>query len=259
MALKSKKKEKSSKKGSRFVTGLDLNDLKKQLASSGGGGNADPEMIYLRGGDIIKVTFVAPIKKWVTFKQHYVGKNAGYRICEGEGCQWCDDGIFASQRTLIGIYVHEHYQAARGQFSAKTTKKVGYRYMVISKDTCESLLTRAKRRNGKLNDYIYIIERDGDDTNTKYDIERDDSKTSEKILKGWPKMDIMGKMEELAERESKRAVKDDDDYDEDEDEDDFDFEDDYDEDEDELPRKKKSSKSSSKSSGTKKKSSKKRR
>lgn len=250
MALKKKSKKTSSKPSNDgLVTGLGIDDLKKQLASGGGGGNVDPEMIFLYDGDIIKVVFVAPIKKWVTYKQHYVGKSGkggGYRICQGEGCQYCDDGLYASQRTMIGVYVMEHYQAKRKDFPAKVTKKVGYRYIVTSKDTTDTLLARAARRNGRLDDSLYIIERRGDDTNTKYDVERTGDKPNSKILSGWSEMDILEKVRGLRRKEQDMAAPEDDDDDED-----FDYESDFDEDEDDLPRKKKSKSSTKKSSSKK--------
>lgn len=228
-----------------FQTGLGLEDLKKTLEAGAGGG--DPEMLYLRDGDQVKVTFVSQVKEWVTFNQHYVGKQVGYRICGGDGCAFCDDGIFASKRTLIGVYVHELYQSARKDFKAKVTKNMGYRYFTCNKDTIESLAIKASRRAGKLDDFVYIIERRGDDTTTKYDIERDTDKTSPKILRGWKNMDIVGKLEQMFKKENSSSTKLKSSSKED---DDFDFDDDYDD--DDLPKKKKSKKTSGlkKSSGS---------
>ncbi len=186
MAKKTRKRSKGKSSSTNWLkTGLDADQLQKELKKSGG--SADPEILFLRDGSIAEISVVSRPKNWVTFMQHYIGQKAGYKICGGEGCVYCDDGLGSSQRTMIGVFVNELFEAGNDQYKARKTKNGGYKYFILNKETTEDFLRRAKRRRGRLDDYPYTIERIGGGTDTKYDIERGDKRIKSSILKGWDK------------------------------------------------------------------------
>lgn len=175
-----------------FKTGLGLEDLADEL-KKGSGGGFDPEQIALYDGDQMSVTPIGGVDSWSTFDSHYVqgGKGqGGYFICSGDGCVYCDAGNRASKRTMMLVYVHSHYRAARrsnGQdYKASRAKNVGYRYFIANKETTETLVRIYKRRHNQF-DRIFILERTGAGTDTKYDVDRTDDPTSTKIIKGAPR------------------------------------------------------------------------
>ncbi len=177
------KKNRSNGGDDFFKTGMDTDDLRAELKKSGGGG--DPELLILRDGDQAEISIVTSPREWGTYRQHYLGQEAGYRLCSGEGCIYCDDGLGASQRTMMGVYVHSLYQAERGDYKARKTRNMGYKFLPLNKETTEGLLRRAARRGNTLSDRRYVIERHGGGTDTKYDIDRTEEKTKRKIVSGW--------------------------------------------------------------------------
>ena len=209
MAKKTRKSSKSKSSSNDWLkTGLDADQLTKELKKSGG--SADPEILFLRDGSIAKISIVSRPKNWVTFMQHYIGQKAGYKICGGEGCVYCDDGLGSSQRTMIGVYVDELFESGNDQYKARKTKNAGYKFMVLNKETTEDFLRRAKRRRGRLDDYPYAIERIGGGTDTKYDIERGDKRIKSSVIKGWDK-NIEKKLISMKRREDDTDDDDDDD------------------------------------------------
>lgn len=203
MVKKSKKTRGSKKgKGDFFRTGMDADDLRKELKKSGG--SSDPDLLFLYDGDQVQLTVVNDPKEWGTYRQHYLGRQVGYRLCSGEGCQYCDDGDRASQRTMIGVYVHSLYQAGRGDYKARRIKDMGYKFFPMNKETTEGLLRRAARRGGKLNDRILIVERQGEGTDTKYDVERTEESPKKRIVRGWD-MDVSKKLRSMMRKESEEG------------------------------------------------------
>jgi len=263
MAVKDKKKSKKAAP-SRFRSGMSAKDLEASLKSRASGGGGDPELVTMGDGDQVELAFVGDTTNWGEFDQHYVrapkDQGGGYRICPGSGCPLCDDGDRPQLKYLVPAFIIKRHRPAKGKYEAKTEKNVGYRYVMFNKTTAEKLLKRIRRR-GTLQDAIYLIIREGDGLDTDYEIEKTDEKPSKKMLNGWEKMDAIGKLEEMFEKEqkasgplkkgkkSKAKVEDDDDDDYDYDDDDLD--DDDDEDEDDEPRKK-SKKSKSKVTSKKK-------
>lgn len=250
MALKTKKTKKSSSGvGAFFTTGLNSKQMREAMKSGGGGG--DPELILLSDGDQVDVTFVTESDGMVTFFQHYLGKGGGYKICPGDdGCEYCDDGITRSKRTIAPVYVHMQYRAERDQYKATRQKNVGYRYLIMNQKLTDRLMARAERRGGKVTSQIWSITRDGGGTDTEYDLEGTGNPTKKETIRG-NKLDAVKKITAMFKADSKGGVKkgkkrrdeDDDDYDLNEE---FSDVDDDDEDEDERPRKKSKLKSKSK-------------
>jgi hypothetical protein len=260
MALKTKKRSKRSGSNGKsefsgaFQTGMSASDLKKELDSKSN--RFDPERLMLYDQDSALVAFVTKPEEWTAFGQHFIqgkGSAAGYRVCTGDGCVLCDEGISRSDRVMIGVHVVELYQAARGDYKAKRTKNMGNKYFVCNKELNAELLMRAQRRGGRLNDVFYTIMRSGDGTDTKYILERESKKVPSSLVRGW-KGSTLEKLQTMAREEAatvgtrrrRRSQDDDDDY---EDEDfDYDEEDD-DEEEFATSRRRRSSNGRSRSSG----------
>lgn len=189
MARATKRKSKKGKaKASPFATGLSDKELMSNMAS---GGNRDPELVMLGDGDEMEVAIVSPKSDWTTFGQHYVDNE--YKICGGDGCEHCDDGSRPSRRALIGVYVHKRFRPERKDYKAVRTKDEGHRYFVLNTRVVETLLKISNRRGGKLDDRMYLFQRDGDGFDTKYHVERLDGRPTRKML-NWSKMDTHDKV-----------------------------------------------------------------
>ena len=204
LKLKNKSKRRKLGKGA-FKTGQSASKLQKSLRE-GGGGTADPEMIMIFDGDQIMVTFAGGVKDWTEFYQHYLQDKRKNVICSGDGCPYCDVGINRSKRNIIPVYVHTQYKAGNKGYKAQRLNNVGYRFMILNKETSEALLKKHKLRGRKF-DRKYIIERTGSGLDTKFDIERDDERPKKSVVKGWDLVTTIEKLEAMFESESSDFVK----------------------------------------------------
>ena len=174
---------------SPFATGLSDKELMNNMQGSGGA--RDPEMVMLGNGDEMHLAIVSPKAQWTTFSQHYIDNE--YKICSGDGCDYCDEGGRPSRRAMIGVYVSRRYKPASKEYKAVRMKDEGHKYMILNSQVVETLMKISKRRGGVLDDRMYVFQRDGTGFDTKYHVERLDDKPT-RVMKNWPKMDTHGKV-----------------------------------------------------------------
>lgn len=227
-------------------TGQSVKQTQERLKNSRSGGG-DNRLLLLKDGDEARIRFLGNTEEWVNYGEHY-SKTAGYIPCIGEedGCNFCDDDQYASDRALVNVYVYNVERAPNKGNKAKNEKIEGVRLLKMTQKIQTDLTARAARlakRDEELTDRDATIIRSGEQTDTNYTIDWDEKKTKVPSGAKKDKIDIIGYLEERVnsyygpgtkKKSSKRDVDDDDmDMDDQDDDEELDMEDNDDDEEEE--------------------------
>ena len=131
-------------------------------------------LFTMKDGDTTIIAFLEEPQEWLRFSQHRSEKTKSSVPCIGDQCEFCKRGNRASKRAFINIF-------------DRKAKKV--KLFIANTDVVGDLLSKFSKR-GTLVDRFYTISREGELTETKYHIEREDIKIPNRI-KGLEKLDGM--------------------------------------------------------------------
>ncbi len=224
-SFQDKTKGRSLPKGAKVQveTGGTPESIKKSMQSG------SKRILSLKDGDSLMVAWLQEPQDWLRFSQHRVDTKGGQSVpCIGEDCEFDKHGNRPSKRAMINVYDRK----------TKTVK-----LFIANTEVVGDLLSKFGKRLTLLDRY-YTLSREGEWTETKYHIEREDDKVPKRV-KNLELLDGMVELNQWLDNYYGNAPDEEEEYDDNEEEDedeeyeDEDEVDDEDEEEEEKPKKKK--------------------